>query len=914
MSTPRCERCGNVVSPTSEFCPACGHPLGPPGRQGTAHRTARLRIRAMDGRERDVPLNRDVLTVGRGKENDIVLPLPYVSTHHGRFQFQRGVWHYRDLDSTNGTFVNGRRSPGGPLRDGDVLRIGHPDGGSISLTFYAGQERQTRGQRPMGSMRMGTLTLPPGRVLTIGRSPQADFPLDSPVVSRYHARVERTPQGATLTDLNSTNGTFVNGQRVTGAHRLKDGDVVQIGPFTLIHSGEKFQKYAATAGVRLDAVGLVREVGPPNRPKRILNDISLSIAPREFVAVVGTSGAGKSTLVMALNGFTRADGHVLVNGDDLYRHFDLYRTMVGYVPQDDIVHQDLTVVDGLRYAARLRLPPDTTSREIERRVNEVLELVEMVGQKDQLVTSLSGGQRKRVSIAAELLAEPNLFFLDEPTSGLDPGLEKKMMFTMRRLADGGRTVILVTHATANIIQCDHVCFLAQGRLVYFGPPQKVFDFFGVTTGDFADVYELLDDPDPAVAKEKAGRWEQRFRQSPHCEAYVTGRLRRLREMREEATAAPTRTRPRVNALRQWLVLSRRYLDLVLSDKLLLAVLMGVMPIIGALVLLIAQPDWLVGSSAAEIERQLAEGLAGGQTATYRVVYNTQRLLHMLSLAAILLGLFGSVYEIVKEWSVYQRERMVSLRILPYLGSKLAVLGGFALIQCLLLLLVVSIRVALPGRGVLLPGPLEMYITLVLGTVAAVTLGLLISALVPNRDAVIYLVFLVLFFQMIFSGVMFDLPGFTDKLSVFTFTRWSIEALGSTVNVEALNELTRIRFLPDPVTETVSMDIERPDDDWEPVTVMTVTREIAVPVGPGVTQTMLISVPQVTVNDVVSVTETITDTVTVEPAATDVFTEEDFQVNYAPTPGHLLLSWGLLSVFGAVFGSAAALVLRSKDVG
>jgi len=914
MAGPRCPHCGAAASSTTGTCRSCGRPLTSTGTHSDRRSGAVLRLRAMDGRQRDVPLTKTVVSIGRGKDNDIVLPLPYVSTYHGRLEYRSGVWHYRDLESTNGTFINGRRSPGAALQDGDVLRIGHPDGASVSFTFLAPTKGSSVGHRPLGSKRVGALPLPGGRPLTIGRSAQADIPLEAPLVSRKHARLDPTPQGAILTDLNSTNGTYVNGKRITSPHRLSEDDSVQIGPFTLVYTGEKLQQYAATAGVRLDALRLVREVGAAASSKRILNDVSLSIAPREFVGVVGTSGAGKSTLVMALNGFCRADGHVLVNGDDLYRHFDLYRTMVGYVPQDDIVHGDLTVSAGLRYAARLRLPPDTSAQEIEQRIDEVLELVEMVGQRDQLVRSLSGGQRKRVSIAAELLAEPSLFFLDEPTSGLDPGLEKKMMMTMRRLADGGRTVVLVTHATANIVQCDHVCFLSQGRLVYFGPPQKVFEFFGVTSGDFADIYDVLDDPDPEVAKRKAAEWESKFRRSRYCQAYVTGRLQAIREVQQEAASTPARRRPRVNPLRQLRVLSRRYLDLVLRDKLLLVVLMSVMPLLGALVLLVAEPGWLVGDTPAAIERQLAEGLLTAQSASYSVVYDTQRLLHMLALAAILLGLFGSVYEIVKEWSVYQRERMVSLRILPYIGSKLVVLGGFALVQCLLLLLVVSLRVGLPKQGVLLPGPLELYVTLVLGALAASTLGLLISAVVPNTNAVIYLVFVMLNFQMIFSGVMFDLPSFAKQLSVLTFTRWSIKAMGATVDIEGLNQLTRSRFQPEPMTETVYMDVERPADDWEPVTVVTRTEEIEVPVGPDVVQTVPISVPQVTVNDPVTVTETLSKTVTVEPGPIDVSREETFAIDYTRTRSHLLMSWAFLVAFAALFGGSTALVLRSKDVG
>jgi len=915
VSALNCKNCGEVLSPDLRFCPTCGQALSPDAAQAAALRVPRLLIHVTDKPDREVLLNRVTFTLGRLPDNGIVVPEPYVSSHHGRLDFQEGAWHYRDLNSTNGTYINGRRSPGAALQDGDILRIGDPNGNSVSLTFYAAEAQvAATGQRVMGAVQVGATALPKAAVMAIGRNPQAEIPLQAPVISWQHARLERTPQGAILTDLNSTNGTYVNGHRLTRPCLLREGDMVQIGPFTLAYTGETLQQYAATAGVRLDGVRLVREVGPPDRRKRILNDISVSIAPREFVAVVGTSGAGKSTLMMALNGFTRADGQVLVNGDDLYQHFDLYRTMVGYVPQDDIIHKDLTVVNGLRYAAQLRLPPDTSSPEIERRITEVLEMVEMVGQKEQLVTSLSGGQRKRVSIAVELLAEPNLFFLDEPTSGLDPGLEKKMMVTMRHLADGGRTVILVTHATANIVQCDHVCFLSQGRLVYFGPPQQVQEFFGVTTGDFADVYGLLDDPDPKLAKQKAIDWEARYRESELYKTYVAERQARLPEVQQQAAASPAQQRAKVNIARQFFVLTRRYLDLVLRDKLLLTVLMVVMPIIGALVLLVSESNWLVGNPLAEIEQQLAEGLIGANSFTYSVIYNSQVLLFILALASVLLGLFASVYEIVKEWSVYQRERMVSLRIIPYLASKLVVLGAFAFIQCFLLMLVVSFKVKFPMAGVLLPGPLEIYITLVLGTMAAIMLGLLISALVPNTNAVIYIVFLVLFFQLIFAGVLFDLPGITKPLSSFTFTRWSMEALGSSANIEELNRLTRTRFMPDPVTETVSMDVERPADDWEPVTVVTVTQEIQVPVQPGIVQTVPISVPQVTVNELVTITELVTETFTVEPEPMDIYSEEAFQINYARTPGHLLMSWGLLIVFALFFGGATAAVLRRKDVG
>jgi ABC-type multidrug transport system ATPase subunit/pSer/pThr/pTyr-binding forkhead associated (FHA) protein len=911
---PRCRTCGRELRPQAQFCPECGQPVetSPPEPKSTQ---PYLLIRAADRPAREVLLDRPTLTIGRSPDNDVILGHAYVSSRHGQLE-RRGIeWHYVDLDSTNGSYVNGRRVTQATLQDGDVLRIGDAHGNSVGLTFHAAERQRPEGVHS-GAVRVGSTGLKMDATLTIGRDPQAGIHLPAPVVSWEHARLDRTPQGPVLADLNSTNGTFVNGHRLTRPVLLREGDVVQIGPFKLVYQEDALQHYTAAGGVRLDGVHLVREVGKRGKTKRILKDISVSLQPREFVALVGTSGAGKSTLMMALNGFARADGQVLVNGDDLYRQFDIYRTLIGYVPQDDIIHKELTVASALRYAARLRLPPDTSSQEIEQRIDQVLESVEMVGQKNQVVSSLSGGQRKRVSIAVELLAEPSLFFLDEPTSGLDPGLEKKMMFTLRRLADGGRTVLLVTHATANIVQCDHVCFLSQGRLVYFGPPEEAFDFFGVSSGDFADIYDQLDDADPKVAEEKAQEWEQTFRSSSYHQEYVEKRQQELPRARQQAAQTETSRRgPKVNILRQFFVLTRRYMDLVLRDTLLLSVLMAVMPLVGSLVLLVAEPNWLVGNSLMEIEGQLAGALKGGDTSTtYAVVGDSQTLLFILALASVLLGLFASVYEIVKEWSVYQRERMVTLRILPYIGSKVIVLGIFALIQCLLLMLVVALKVDMPRQGVLLPAPIEMYITLVLGTLAAILMGLLISAIVPNTNTVIYIVFIALFFQMIFAGVLFDLPGITDRFSSLTLTRWAMEGLGTSANVDHLNSLTRTRFQPDPITEEVSMEVDKPADDWEPVTVVTTTQEIAVQVQPGITQTVPISVPEVTVNDMITATETVTESVTVDPEPMDIYNEQDFQIRYTRSLGHLLWDWSMLGGFALVFGLATMFVLKRKDIG
>src|SRR5881396_2719109 len=208
---------------------------------------------------------------------------------------------------------------------------------------------------------------------------------------------------------------------------------------------------------------------------------------------------------------------VLYNGQDYYKHLAAFSTQLGYVPQEDIIHRDLTVERALYYAAKLRLPSDFTEAQIKQRINEVLEDVEMSYRRNLLVSKLSGGQRKRVSIALELLANPSVFFLDEPTSGLDPGLDRKMMYLLRKLADKGHTIVLVTHATNNINACDYICFLAQGgRLAYFGPPNDAKTYFEKT--DFAEIYSALEPTEQN--KNIPQEAEARFKASPYYRQYV----------------------------------------------------------------------------------------------------------------------------------------------------------------------------------------------------------------------------------------------------------------------------------------------------------------------------------------------------------------------------------------------------------
>ncbi|NWJ47276.1 MAG: FHA domain-containing protein [Chloroflexi bacterium] len=691
-------------------------------------------------------LDKPRFRIGRSEDNDIVIPVSVISRWHADLSASGDTFFIRDLKSTNGLIYNGEHLDELLLKNEDILRIGDALGNIVTLSYldYG---------KPIPSLETVFDISSELEVITIGRTPDNVVVLNFPQVSAHHAVITKGQNLAKIQDLGSTNGTFINDKKVTRKSvEIFPGDKLQIAGYRLTYNGKNLTQFDSSQ-IWLDGVALSKKAGST---RILLNNISVSIKPLELVALVGGSGAGKSTLMDALNGFRPADeGQVIINGEDYYVNFATYRNQLGYVPQDDIIHRELTVERALYYLAKLRLPPDTKKAEIKVRIEEVLKDVELTSSRNVEITRLSGGQRKRASIAAELIARPVLFFLDEPTSGLDPGLDKKLMFLLRRLADAGRTVVLVTHATANINVCDKVAFLGKGgRLCYFGPPAEALKFFEVN--EFADIYSKLE-----ATENNPAEWEDKFRRSADYQTYIAKPQSRL-NLKPNTTAIPTIAKQK--PFRQFSLLALRYIELLFRDRVNLLVLLLQAPIIGLILAMVGgQNIWNIGSSPAD----------------------GQRILFMLSIAGVWLGTNNSAREITKENAIYLRERMVNLGVVPYILSKVIVLAILSLVQTLMLVGIVLLIVGVPPHGVFFSAFFELCLGVFLTTLGGVGMGLFISTIASNTDKAISIVPVILIPQIILAGVIFDLNGPSKALSYATVSRWSLEALGTSADLNQL---------------------------------------------------------------------------------------------------------------------------------
>ncbi len=732
-----CPKCGSQVNPQEQFCPRCGARLGRP-----APRSFSLTFVEGDHilAETTIVTNRDATTTfGRKHDNDIIVNAPSqtVSGHHGYFEVRDGQLFVVDNNSMNGLYYNGARQSRIPLTLGDIVTVGMPQRGATRTVIIVGE----------GDKRWSMFNLRDRRALSIGRAPENDLTLPDPTVSSQHARLDNNVHGAwTITDLGSSNGTRVNGRFVRGAVPLMGGSVIMLGNSRIVFLDTCLLVVVERQGVELVATNLVR-YRTNKGVRRITTDhVSLHIKRGEFVAIVGGSGCGKSTLLNEINGSEPADeGSVLLDGTDLYANYAMLKSSIGYVPQQDIVYDELRLTDMLAYAAKLRMQPDTTAEERAKRVEEVIDLLELQGVRENFIGKLSGGQKKRASIAVELLADPRLLFLDEPTSGLDPGIERKLMQRLSEMAHEGRTIILVTHTTLNLHLCDQVVFLgAGGKLAYADNPQGVYSFFGVS--DFVDVYPLIDS--------KPDVWEQKF---------LVARGGRA----SEATPTPSgggiaAGKKTPNAFSQLLTLSSRYVKLLLNDLPRLLLMVGQAPLLAFLIQIVA-----------------------GQH-VFSQCEDTKFFLFALSCAAFWVGIFDSIQEICKEKGIFRREYDGGMRLGSYIMSKVLVMGVLCLVQTVLLVGVVLIMMyEEPPVEELINGRFELVLSTYLTVMSAMCLGLFVSAVFRSPAAALALAPLLILPQILFSGIAFELNDTTRIISYGINCRWAIEAMGTSADLNHL---------------------------------------------------------------------------------------------------------------------------------
>ncbi|MHC5701291.1 FHA domain-containing protein [Streptomyces sp. PKU-MA01144] len=609
-----------------------------------------------------------------------------------------------------------------------------------------------------------------GRVMRIGRALENDLVVSDLQVSRHHAEFHATPDGRfEIRDLGSHNGTYVNGQPLakSGTALIGPNDTVGVGHSAFRLVGDRLEEFVDTGEVSFSARHLTVTV---DGGKQILKDVSFGVPEKSLIAVIGPSGSGKSTLLKALTGYRPADrGDVLYDNRNLYKQFAELRQRIGLVPQDDILHKELTVKKALTYAAKLRFPADTTAAEREARIDEVLRELKLDIHKGKKVTSLSGGQRKRVSVALELLTKPSLIFLDEPTSGLDPGMDRDVMQLLRGLADDGRTVLVVTHSVAELALCDKLLVMAPGGSVaYFGPPEEALNFFGYET--WADVFS-------AFENYRDYDWAGRWKGSQHFQLYAAD---------VDAVAAQSVPMPPPQAMRPpkpqgWFsqlgTLMRRYVSVISSDRGFLALTVLLPAVIGAVSLLIDPDKGLLPN--------------GVNPQTGRIVPNgtATTVLLILAAGACFSGAANSVRELIKERVIYERERATGLSRSAYLMSKVIVLGMITVFQGALVGAIGFAAREIPEEGLVLGSAtlLELSLPIMALGFASMMFGLVISALVKTAEKAMPLLVMFAIVQIVFTGCLFTLNG-TIGVNEFSYlmpSRWAVAAAGATLDLNKI---------------------------------------------------------------------------------------------------------------------------------
>jgi len=701
------------------------------------------------------------LVIGRDPDVDIVLDHTSVSRQHARLNLRGERFWLTDLNSRFGSAVDGESVSGrAEITAESALTLGRREVPQEQLAEWLDR---LRALLPSEDDTTSQVLIPEDGSVLIGRSPDADLVLDDPQVSWEHARIDASGGTWQITDLRSRNGTFVGGRQIRQAP-LSPDDQLALGPVLLsLRGGRICRSDLDPTEVRLDCADVERTL--PSGA-RLLDRVSFTAFPGELVAVMGPSGCGKTTLLSVLSGRTTPSaGQVRLNGRPLHGHFEQFRQRIGLVSQHDVMHTELTVGEVIWHTAQLRLPSDLPRSVIRNQVDRILEqmgLTEIADHRigDARQRGISGGQRRRVSIAMELVTDPAVLFLDEPTSGLDASSALEIVQILQRLAVSGKTILLTIHQPRVEVfgMLDRLLLLARGgRLVWFGPADpEASDHLAEQsqrprTGNPADF--ILD---VVEGEQTPEAWQALWDESTARQLYVDA-------WREETSALEGFGSAQLRSRSAWSelgILTRRGLLRKARDRATLAVQLLQAPIIAGLAGLLfdKEPDFGLG-----LPRLC-------------VLSDVLPALFMLGSAALWFGCSNVARELVGDRPMFHRERLSGLSVRAYLGAVFTVQFALAAAQVLLLVLIAWPLIGLSWATF---GP--AWVLLLTTSACSIGLGLLLSSLARTEVAAISLVPLVLLPLLMLSGYLKlyrELGALAQALTWGNPMRWIFEGLVS----------------------------------------------------------------------------------------------------------------------------------------
>ena len=665
------------------------------------------------------------LMVGSNSNCDVIVSNKRVSRNHCQIISSNSKdLKLIDLNSTNGTFLNGiKLKPGVPynLNLKDQVQLAGVSGILISIGSENTQSRDLENQKNILELFKNK------DLIIVGRDSSCDLRINDTRISRKHASIKKLSDYKFLIkDLGSLNGVYVNGSKISGTKTISKNDNIFISKYLLKIDGKAKDLSDELA---ISAIGIEKIYPNQKKGKKALHKMDISVPSRSLLAIMGPSGCGKSTLLKSLNGESPpTKGRVLIFNQDLITNYEYLKTQIGYVPQDDIVHKQLTVEQSLFFAAKLRIA-NISKADIKVKIDQILSELNISHIKKNLISDISGGQRKRVSIAIELLTDPMLLFLDEPTSPLDPQTIEDFLNILKKLSENGTTVIMVTHKPEDLDYMDEVIFMADnngGKIVYYGDSTQYKDYFNVNNA--VSVFSQ-------ISGNNSKKW---------VEKYSNPRPLSTTQDREKVLINKSNQSP----IEQFFWLTYRYFKIKTNDKVNTSIMLLQAPIIALLACLVFKEVSL-------------------------------SVLFIMAVSAVWFGSTNAAREIVGELPIYKRERMYNLKLIPYIFSKITVLSFFSIIQSFVFIYILYFYYGDSDFDIFFNNPFSSFIWMSFLTISSTFLGLLLSAIFDTSEKVLAVVPIVLIPQIMLAGLVAKIGSKTvEFVSYMTFTRWGIEGFGN----------------------------------------------------------------------------------------------------------------------------------------